>query len=293
MQIYPNQGLQKTINFLKLYAISVGIMVAFATANYGIKWIESAQGYALGSVFRALEVMGAPSEVTALLLLGMLGGFVALMVFLAYKKENGAIKLISTILLYFFIIALVYTFLTTDILFKDNTVLGQTVGEENTGKQFFGIKYNALIVLPWLALLLIPIRMFRNKKDHLSAMIFFWVLITLFMAWFKLKFTYTFGLPIAAAGGFIAAETFHYFGKRTGLERKVIGLALGFMLLVGIASATIFSGASTATIPPGLAPSCIILPRTVASRTVSDGVIAPDAQAAAISPTLCPNTTLG
>ncbi len=240
MNIYPNQGFSKTIDFAKLFGTSFLMMISIATASYGLSWIQSAQGYALGSVFKALAAVGASTEMAGVMMLGLFIAFAALMLFLAHKKENATIKLISTILLYVFVIAIVYMFLTTPVLFQEQTVLGQTVGEENTGKQFFGIKYNALIVFPWLALLLIPIRLFRDKRDHLSAMIFFWVLITLFMAWYKLKFTYTFGLPIAAAAGIIVAEAFYYVGNRTTFEKKTVALSLGFMLLIGIASASIF-----------------------------------------------------
>jgi len=158
------------------------------------------------------------------------------------KREAGSktVMIISAILLYLAVISIVLTFITTPTLFTESSVLGMTVGEENTGHQFFGSKYNALIIFAWLALLLIPIRFLRDKKDHLSIVIFFWVLITLFMAWYKLKFTYTLGLPIAAAGGFIAAEMFYYLKERAPLEKAIVLLSLAFMLLVGLAAATIF-----------------------------------------------------
>jgi len=248
MHIYTKQGLGKTIDFVKLFAISFGIFGVVATINYGDSWFVRAVGYATQSVSKAVVSLGLPETAgVPLISIGFLL-FAGLVMFLAYsnrqeeKKESGnkTINIIVMALLFTAVIAIIVTFMTIPELFKETSVLGQTVGEENTGKQFFGIKYNALIIFPGLALLLIPLRMFREKKEHLSSMIFFWILITYFMAWYKLKFTYTFGLPIAAAAGLIAAEIFFYLRGRTGIEKKAVALGLGFMLLVGIASATIF-----------------------------------------------------
>ena len=65
------------------------------------------------------------------------------------------------------------------------------VGEESVGNSFFGTKYNALIVFPWLALILLPIGLFMFKKEdmHMGVLFWAWVIVTLFMAWYKLKFT--------------------------------------------------------------------------------------------------------
>jgi hypothetical protein len=104
-------------------------------------------------------------------------------------------------------------------------------------------------VFPFLALLLIPIRLFRDKKDHLSAMIFFWVLITLFMAWYKLKFTYTFGLPIAAASGLVVAELLTLMKSNSDLCKAILSVMVSFLVagqlwvFGAIAAAVSFLGA--------------------------------------------------
>ncbi len=246
--VYTKDGFKKLIEFAKLYAISIVIFIVIATANYGIGWTGSAWAYANQSISKAAGAFGLP-EAMAIPLAAIVGVlFLAFVVYLAYsnrspeKKKSGmkTINIIAMLLLYLAVISLALTFVTTPKLFEETSVLGMTVGEENTGHQFFGIKYNALIIFPWLAMLLIPIIFYREKKGHLSIILFFWILITFFMAWYKLKFTYTLGLPIAAAAGVIAAEMFYYLKGRTELEQKIIALCLGFMLLVGIASATIF-----------------------------------------------------
>lgn len=247
-KIYFEQGLKKFLDFLKLFAITSVIFGAMATANYGTGWITRALGYATESVSKSATSLSLPPGAGVTLLIAAFVLLAAFVLYIGYsnrseeKRKSGAktVSIITVILLYCAVIAIAITFMTIPALFEETSVLGKTVGEENTGKQFFGIKYNALIVFPVLALLLIPVRMLRNKKDHLSLMIFFWILITYFMAWYKLKFTYTFGLPIAAAAGIITVELFYYLKARTHLEQKTIAVALGFMLLVGIASAAIF-----------------------------------------------------
>ncbi len=122
---------------------------------------------------------------------------------------------------------------------KGPGILAQTVGEENLGADYFGNKYNALIFFPAAALLLIPLRVMR-KKDVVSLMVFFYIAVTLFMAISKLKFTYTFGLPIAAAAGMVTVEFMEFSKGRGGLEKKLVLFGLGFLLLAGVASGSFF-----------------------------------------------------
>jgi len=79
----------------------------------------------------------------------------------------------------------------------------------------------------------------------------FWIAITLFMAWYKLKFTYTFGLPIAAAAGLITVEVFRYLKNRTNIETKAVVIPLAILLLTGIAAGSIFVGQEIPTIDRG------------------------------------------
>ncbi|MBU2476464.1 glycosyltransferase family 39 protein [Candidatus Micrarchaeota archaeon] len=143
-------------------------------------------------------------------------------------------------------------------------IFGMTVGEENTGIQFFGTKYNALIIFPILALLIVFYRFIlfplinyifnlkeKNKwetHDYFAFIIFYWVGITLFMAWSKLKFTYTFGLAVAIGAGLVGYFVFEFIKSRTLFEKKVVGVAFALMLLIGIASGTFFMTQNTPNI---------------------------------------------
>ncbi|KKS69434.1 MAG: hypothetical protein UV41_C0054G0002 [Candidatus Daviesbacteria bacterium GW2011_GWA2_42_7] len=156
-------------------------------------------------------------------------------------KENTrkTISFWTMAIMYGLILVMVVAMVVNDSLRAQN-VLGTTVGEENTGIQFFGEKYNALIIFPLLALAIIPWRMYKHKNDNTSQLVFFWILITLFMAWYKLKFTYTFGLPLAAGAGVVFIEVLDYVKQRSPFEKKVVGLSLAFMVLVGVGAASIF-----------------------------------------------------
>jgi len=122
-----------------------------------------------------------------------------------------------------------------------SSVYSISVGEEQQGFRFWGNKYSALIAFPFAALLLfIPYRLLRKKNDYISFLIFYWVLVTMFMAFIRLKFTYVFGLPIAAAAGITLHELFSWIGNRASFEKKTIAFVLGFMFLVGIAAGSFF-----------------------------------------------------
>ncbi|MBN2067459.1 MAG: hypothetical protein JW744_03255 [Candidatus Diapherotrites archaeon] len=238
IHIYSKRDMKQFFDFIKLFAVSAAILSAIATLNYGTSWISKTTAYAMKSIPGSLEFAAFAGAVLLIALLAYLGYGMRKQ----ETRESNAktINLIAMLLLYGIFLALVVTFVAIPNLFQETSVLGQSVGEENTGKQFFASKYNGLIVFPVLALLLIPIRMYREKNEHLSAMIFFWILITFFMAWYKLKFTYTFGLPIAASVGLVTKEVFYYFKGRSGIEVKAVAIALGLMMLVGAAAAAIF-----------------------------------------------------
>jgi len=236
---YAEKGLKAVVPFVGIFAIT---MATFTAMTYlfdpRMLWIKSSLNYLTGSI---------PSSLGLLVLGGGLV-FLAGIAYLVYLGENSknpestrkTVKLVSMFLLYGTLILLITILLTAPNLWKSSGVHGTSVGEENFGKFYFGEKYNALIVLPFLALILIPYRIYRNKNDHMSALVFFWVFATFFMAWYKLKFTYTFGLPIAAAAGLVTVELFHFMKNRSSFEKKIVLLALGTMFLIGASAGTLF-----------------------------------------------------
>jgi dolichyl-diphosphooligosaccharide--protein glycosyltransferase len=131
---------------------------------------------------------------------------------------------------------------------KGDTVLKQTVGEENLGYLFFGNKYNILILFAIAGFFLVPYLVFRRQNDFYSFIFFFWLVVTFVMAFNKLKFTYTLGLPIAACGGIFFHQTFEFMKGRVGFEKKFIALILGFLLLCGVGIGSFFVTQQTPSI---------------------------------------------
>jgi len=238
INIYSEKGLKGLVPFTGIFAISMG---SFAIITYFVdsgRWIGQAMNYLTGSIPSGLFLLVFGGGLVILLGIGYF-------MVLGEKSKNQdanrkTTKIVAMLLLFGTLILLATIIYTAPNLWKSSGVHGTSVGEENFGHPYFGEKYNALIVIPFLALLLIPWRVYRNKNDHLSIIVFFWIFATFFMAYYKLKFTYTFGLPIAAAAGVITVELFQLLKTRTELEKKAIFLALGFMFLVGTSAGSLF-----------------------------------------------------
>lgn len=122
---------------------------------------------------------------------------------------------------------------------KGEGVLAVTVGEENLGHPFWFDKYNALIVFPFLALVLLPFKALK-RNDKYGLILFVWLAITIFMAFNKLKFTYTLGIPLAFSAGIVFNEIVLFSKNRTPLEKKSLLIAFGFFVLIGVAAGDFF-----------------------------------------------------
>ncbi|MFH0714460.1 MAG: STT3 domain-containing protein [Candidatus Diapherotrites archaeon] len=150
------------------------------------------------------------------------------------KKE--APKLFVVAILYFLLIVLCAVFASGVNLAPSG--VGSGIGEESQGIPFFLNKYNALFFLPILAFAILPFYWWKRPQDHASIMVFFLALVTLFMAWTKLKFTFLFGLPLAAISAVLFYVAFERL-KKTNLKRFAI-VGLSFCLLVGVAAGFYF-----------------------------------------------------
>jgi len=200
-------------------------------------WLERSLGY-IDQAFVGTAMLWVPAMIVLFALITVL----ALRLKPEQKEKLAKIPpLIIMILLFVSLLITASLFLTVDRVFAAEGVLGASVGEENTGHQFFFSKYNVLMILPVLALFLIPIRVWRNPKDHFSIILFLWILITLVMAWYKLKFTFVFGLSLAPAAGIVAAELFYYLRNKTKLESKILLACFAFLMLTGLAAGITFT----------------------------------------------------
>ena len=113
------------------------------------------------------------------------------------------------------------------------------VGEESPGKHYFGIKYNALILLAIAGFFVYAYRLY-TKPNNFDSLGLAWLLLCFVMAWTKLKFTYVFGLPIAAAGAIVLNEFLEFSKKAGKLEKGFSTTILIFFCLLAVGSASIF-----------------------------------------------------
>jgi asparagine N-glycosylation enzyme membrane subunit Stt3 len=121
----------------------------------------------------------------------------------------------------------------------ESDVLAVSVGEENVGKKFFLYKYSFLIWIPFLIILLIPLYLFFSKRrDIFMLLIFFFVLLTGYMAWSKLKFTFYFGIPIAAATGVLFFILDEWIKNKSLVYKRFFAIFIGLIVLTSIAAGT-------------------------------------------------------
>ena len=227
------------INTLIKSVIALGIYT-IASLVYGENWI-------MGAVGNVSSIIKFSPELV--LLFSIIGTLIVIGLSLFLQNSKKEIKdygfYISIIILALGLIAMIYMFATIPDLFygtEGRTGIASLVGEESVGLASFGIKYDALIILPFVGLFMLPLGMilFKRKDLHLQIILWFWTLATLMMAWYKLKFTFVFGLGLVM-GALIAFDFFFKLLKKydveKGMESKITVVALLFIMLIGIAAA--------------------------------------------------------
>lgn len=236
--VFAKKPLSNVKAFVVNFLVSFLVFVGLASLN-GTNWITTSFNY----VFELV-----PFE---LIIVGLIGLIILVGVLFYIRKtsdskefiENKNIQFIAMAVLYLVVISAFVLFLVVEDPRSSDSIIAQTVGEESLGNRYFANKYNGLIVFAVVGLFLIPWRVFRNKNAHLSIIILFWVLISLVMAWYKLKFTYTLGLPIAAITGLVLNEALFYakrWLKENSFEAQSLVVPVLFLIMVGMASAAIF-----------------------------------------------------
>jgi asparagine N-glycosylation enzyme membrane subunit Stt3 len=238
-----NENITKSepFNFIIKIFVSLGIYTV-ASIIYGEAWLTDI-------IFYASKFVGSNELALILGVISVLV-FIALS-FLIYNSSKDTKKIAQYLViigLFAGLFALLFMFTTVPDFFygeDGRTQLSSMVGEENTGKQFFGTKYNSLILFPWIALFMLPIGLyfFRKKESHPQIIFWFWTIITLFMAWYKLKFTFVFGLGIVtgvAITAYLVFELLKKFELEKGIEAKISLGALLVLIILGVGAAGIF-----------------------------------------------------
>ncbi len=162
------------------------------------------------------------------------------------KQEEKTLAWIKVVLLYLILIGAVWLALSP----KNVTgIIAQSVGEESAGYRYFAHKFNVLILLPILMLIIAPFIEFKKKEiDPAGMLLFGFVLLFLYMAWDRLHYSYNFGVPLAIAAGYVFHYGLKFFEKRDRFEKQLIGIGLLFMVFAGVASATLFTQQNIPTI---------------------------------------------
>ena len=162
----------------------------------------------------------------------------------ASKDTKKTIGILVFVILYLALIAMVFVFAMVPDL-HDRSAIASQVGEESMGINAFGTKYNSLIIFPIVALIIFPLSFYLFRKDdsHTQIILFFWTLITLFMAWYWLKYTFAFGLGLVPTAGILCYVIFEgmkkfNFGK--GIEAKAILAIFFFLMVLGVGATGIF-----------------------------------------------------
>jgi asparagine N-glycosylation enzyme membrane subunit Stt3 len=118
---------------------------------------------------------------------------------------------------------------------------GAGVGEENTGKQFFGTKFGVFNIFIFLGIIAAIYALSRKKNDFVTLVLLFWGIGTFYLAWNKLKATYWYGLGLSVLAALTFAELKIYLDGKKEVGLKVASVALGILILSGgVASGVIF-----------------------------------------------------
>jgi len=236
---YAFNSLSKEENKKTDIASIVHFLIIFGLFNVGallnhINWVTAV--FAFSKVPEMIILIGT--------IISVVGGCLILF----FRKEmspdiKSAIKTIIPIVLFIIAIAMVYV-TTLNIDFADRTTLGSMVGEEAVGNAFFLGKYNIFLLLIPLALFIPAILYFwKGEEYEFTPLFFIGFLLFFFMAWVKLKFTFTLGYGMIFAAILVAIFLYELYMKmkdNNKLETKIVFIPLIAILFCGIAASGVF-----------------------------------------------------
>ncbi|MFH0955488.1 MAG: STT3 domain-containing protein [Candidatus Micrarchaeota archaeon] len=251
---HPGQK-EKAVRFAQLIVFIFVLFFITTMAGPNQDWIVDSFGNVTGALNRISFLPSLPVLIGIAVLIG-------LAVFLVYKNRmsqktdaeksqvaESFLKALKWGKLALLILILIITAIAM-VAPKERTGLSAiSVGEESPGNQYFSHKFGALIFLAVLSLLLIPIGDYMKKEADLASMLFFpFILISLYLTWDRLHYTYNFGVPLAIASGYVIYQTIRFFQKLGKYEKAIAGIAVVFFLFAGVAHATLFTQQNIPTI---------------------------------------------
>ncbi len=230
-------------SMVSLYLISSLSFFILTFLFNGLSWFNTMLSYVEKAVpIEAASAAGSIGLIVVGAFLLLIAGFFIFIVVFGTKnaeKRRFLVRNLAIAGLVLIVIATAIILLDPNGMFSSSIqtteVFLSTVGEEGAGHPHFPYKYGILVAFPFLALIVLPLFHFINKKDYLTPLAFLWIATSLVMAWYKLKFTYHFGLPIAIAAAGLAGVAFYMFKDFKSVESKLTVLAIAFMMLCGLA----------------------------------------------------------
>ncbi|HLD80854.1 MAG TPA: hypothetical protein VJA40_02540, partial [archaeon] len=128
-------------------------------------------------------------------------------------------------------------------------VTSALTGEQSPGCRYWFNKYSFLVFFPFLALALIPYKVFTEKGRRADFLLLAWVLVTMYFAYRQLKATYYFGLPVAASTAYVLA---HFRSRLSGVySANFFAFTTLLVLLGGIGAGMFFITTNSPSIHPG------------------------------------------
>ena len=112
------------------------------------------------------------------------------------------------------------------------------IGEETYGFANWPAKYGILAVI---VLASIPFLFYRSEKDKYFLFLLAWLALTWWAAWYKLKFCYYLGLPIAIASAVVLADTYSRVASK---QFKAAVMAVIVFLSVSMISTAVYHTAT-------------------------------------------------
>ncbi|MBU0636036.1 glycosyltransferase family 39 protein [Candidatus Micrarchaeota archaeon] len=242
---------KEAIRFAQLL---VGILVVFVLMTFtgpNQQWINDMIGL-------VLQAVGKVGFIVPVALIAGIGLVAAILFFviqknrkttetvLVQKEKQNSLAWVKLIVLYLLLVGLVILMVTPKVV---PGTIHSLVGEESPGHLYFFHKFSILLIFPILALALAPLIDFKKRNvDAASMLLFPFILISWYMAWDRLHYSYNLGVPLAIAVGYVLYYTIRYLRTRAKSERVVVGFFIGFIVFAGVASATLFTQNNTPTI---------------------------------------------
>ncbi|MDP2666554.1 MAG: STT3 domain-containing protein [Candidatus Diapherotrites archaeon] len=229
--------LEKAKHYAGLWLVAFILLAISATIQTNLGWLDQFGGI-LGVILKNPTLGYAD---TILVILGM--AILSAGLWFTKKRMEWGGTVVKWLYILIILALILSPLLVTMFNFSLQTgdVLGQTVGEESEGKNYFGNKYSFLVLFAIIGIPAIGYLLLRRSR-HFEFLVIplIWLLVTFFMAWGKLKFTYYWGLPLALMGAVVMMLGWRWVSHKSIRRKKMVTAAMGFMIVLSVGIGTLF-----------------------------------------------------